>query len=174
VVWTNQPTFTTTNEVTIPQSAGSTDNYPNLPVTSLVQDIWNNPTTSYGFMIMLQTEVQFRSLKFASSDNVDSTRHPELEVCYSVILESAAEEQSGKPWMEIYPNPASEQVTIEAGYEDSEESQIKLWNMNGQMIYSEPFTTDKGRFLSTWDLTKIPAGVYFVEVGALRKIFVKD
>lgn len=88
--WLTQPSFTTVNQVTIPQSLGMSTDYPNIPVSNLIFDIWNNPATSHGFIIMLQTEnVLFRSLRFASSDNANPALWPELEVCYSIpILET--------------------------------------------------------------------------------------
>ncbi len=85
--WLTQPSFTTTNQVVISQSPSANTDYPNLPVSNLVFDIWNNPATSHGFIIMLQSESQlYRSLRFASSDNANPTIWPELEVCYSIPI----------------------------------------------------------------------------------------
>ncbi len=82
VTWNTQPTTTTGNEVTLAQSISNTQDYPDIDVTALVQDMVNNPSTSFGFMIRLITESYYRSLLFASSDNADSTNWPKLEICY--------------------------------------------------------------------------------------------
>lgn len=72
--------------MTIPQSTqqwnwGYTiDNTTDL--RTIVQNMVNNPSTNYGFMLKLQTEATYRDMLFASSDNADSTLWPELIVTY--------------------------------------------------------------------------------------------
>lgn len=56
VTWNNQPPTTSVNQVSIPISSSQTQDYPNIDVTNLLQDIVNNPLNSYGFMISLKTE----------------------------------------------------------------------------------------------------------------------
>jgi hypothetical protein len=82
VTWTNQPSTTSTNEVTLPASTSSNQDYTDIDVTSLVQDQISNPSTSYGFMLSLVTEVQYRGLVFASSDHATTAKHPKLVVTY--------------------------------------------------------------------------------------------
>jgi len=82
VTWNTQPTTTTGNEVTLAASISNTQDYPNIDVTALVQDMVNNPSTSFGFMFRLVTESFYRAMLFASSDNADSTKWPKLEICY--------------------------------------------------------------------------------------------
>ena len=77
VTWNNQPTTTTVNQVTVPQSTSGNQDY-TLDVTALVQDMVNNPSGNYGFMLRLQTEVYYRALIFASSDCADPTKWPKL------------------------------------------------------------------------------------------------
>lgn len=82
VNWTNQPSATSVNQVIIPQDTNPNQNY-TLDVTLLVQDMINNPATSFGFMLKLQTEVNYRCLVFASSDHSNSSLHPKLEITYT-------------------------------------------------------------------------------------------
>jgi hypothetical protein len=84
VTWNTQPNVTDVNQVTIPQSSSPTQDY-TLDVTALVQDMVNNPATSYGFQIRLVTESYYRSLIFASSDHTDPTNHPKLVVNYTDV-----------------------------------------------------------------------------------------
>lgn len=85
ITWATQPTITTINEVLLPASTSGTQDYLDIDVTALVQDIIDNRNTSFGFMIMLQKEEVYRSLIFASSDHPDATKHPKLVVEYYEI-----------------------------------------------------------------------------------------
>jgi hypothetical protein len=82
VTWNNQPTTTTTNEVTLAQSTSTSENYLNINVLSLVNDQIAN--SYYGFMLRLVNETTYNSMVFGSSDNADSTKWPMLVVQYSV------------------------------------------------------------------------------------------
>ncbi len=84
VTWNNQPTTTSTNQVTIPASTSTNQSYPNIDVTNLVQDMIDYPSTSFGFMIKLQNESYYKALLFASSDNANPNLHPKLIITYSV------------------------------------------------------------------------------------------
>ncbi|MCP4125349.1 MAG: DNRLRE domain-containing protein [Bacteroidetes bacterium] len=57
VTWNTQPSITTTNQVTLPQSSSSTQDYPDINVTQLVQDMVDNPAEGQGFLLRLITEV---------------------------------------------------------------------------------------------------------------------
>lgn len=82
VTWNTQPTTTTINQVSILPSTDPHQDYPTIDVTTLVQDIINNKSTSFGLMLILQTEVYYRGLILASSDNLDPTKRPKLVVVY--------------------------------------------------------------------------------------------
>ncbi len=82
ITWNNSPSTTSLNQVEIAQSTTSTQDYIDIDVTTLVQDMIQNPDSSYGFMLRLETEEYYRRMVFASSDYADSTLHPKLEVEY--------------------------------------------------------------------------------------------
>jgi hypothetical protein len=95
VTWNNQPTTTTTNQVTLPGSNGVQWNYHviDLNITNLLQDIINLPPAQrYGLCIRLQTEVYYRSMLFTSSENADASRHPKLRIGLNFCSASAARE----------------------------------------------------------------------------------
>lgn len=76
VTWNSQPATTTLNQVLIPATTSSTQDF-QIDVTALVEDILLNPSTSYGFLLGLQTENpnNAAALAFLSSDNTtDPTR----------------------------------------------------------------------------------------------------
>lgn len=82
VTWNNQPATTTLNRVNVVAPFSMNQNYI-LDVTQLVRDMLNNPASSYGFMLKLQTESYYRSLLFASSDMNNPVFHPKLTVEYT-------------------------------------------------------------------------------------------
>ncbi|HHZ64119.1 MAG TPA: DNRLRE domain-containing protein, partial [Flavobacteriales bacterium] len=81
ITWNNQPASTIQNEAILPPSTAIDEDY-DIDVTALVQDMIDDPANSYGFMLRLITEQYYRSLFFASSDNLDAFRWPKLEICY--------------------------------------------------------------------------------------------
>jgi len=86
VTWNTQPTTTTANRITIPQSTSQwnwnfTDSSTDL--ITMIQDMVTTPEKNFGFMLKLETEVHYRGVMFASSDHVDSLLWPELKVTYS-------------------------------------------------------------------------------------------
>ncbi len=83
VTWVNQPGTTTLHQALLPASTSNNQDYLNIDVTDMVQDFVNSPTTNYGMMIREATESAYRSLVFASSDNVDPNLHPKLELTYA-------------------------------------------------------------------------------------------
>lgn len=82
VTWNTQPSTIGTNQVLIPSSTDIHQDYPNIDVTALIQDIYNNKSTSFGIMIQLRTEGYYRGLILASSDHPDSTKRPKLVINY--------------------------------------------------------------------------------------------
>lgn len=82
ITWNNQPATTTSNQVTLPESISSSQNYTDINVTNLVQDMVNNPTSSFGFLLRVVDESPYKKLTFASSDNANSNLRPKLVVNY--------------------------------------------------------------------------------------------
>lgn len=86
VTWNTQPTTSTINQITIPESGSQYNwNYTienSNDLKTMVQDMVTNPSTNYGFMLRLMNEAIYRRMIFCSSDNSDPTRWPELQVTY--------------------------------------------------------------------------------------------
>jgi len=83
VTWNTQPLVDTTHQVEMPQSISSRQDYLDIDVTQLVQDMMDNPGTSFGFRFILQTEEYYRRMCFASSDRGVDSLNPRLEITYS-------------------------------------------------------------------------------------------
>jgi hypothetical protein len=81
VTWNTQPTTTSINQVSLPASTSTNQDY-TVDVTSLIQDIVNNSKTSYGIMMSMKTETPYRAMIFASGDCTNSAKRPKLVVKY--------------------------------------------------------------------------------------------
>lgn len=90
VTWNTQPGTTTTGEIAIPRTTTqwnwdwfvNSTSEPDL--LNIVQGWVTNPTTNFGFLLQLQTEVNYRCTIFASSDHTNSALWPELIVTYEL------------------------------------------------------------------------------------------
>jgi hypothetical protein len=109
VTWNTQPTSTTLNQVVIPGSSSTSQNY-TVNVTSLTQDMLTN--INYGFMLKMQDEVNYyKSLMFASSDNANSaTKCPVLTISY--INQTGINDIVNNAVLSVYPNPFENELTF--------------------------------------------------------------
>ncbi len=77
----------------------------------------------------------------------------------------------------IYPNPASEYITIQTSevLETSEVSEIKIFNTLGECVIEFPDVQHLGDVghLQRIDVSHLPRGVYYVHIGSRTQIFVK-
>lgn len=64
--------------------------------------------------------------------------------------------------LEIYPNPATAQLTVSFGNSNAAASGFSILNILGEEVHSEPVTA--GMFSSTVNTSAYPAGIYFVSI----------
>ncbi|MEO0470703.1 MAG: DNRLRE domain-containing protein, partial [Bacteroidota bacterium] len=117
VTWANQPTATTANQVVVGPATTTTQDYTNIDVTTLVNDMLANQ--NFGFLFRMEDESDRRAaLSFASSDNANTGFHPLLVMEYTFCDTAPLPRLSGDPLIlepvdiDIFPNPSSGQVTI--------------------------------------------------------------
>lgn len=84
VTWNNQPTVTTTNQISLGATTSSTQNFTNINVKTFVQYWVNNPSQNFGMQFRVQTEAKYRKLIFASSDHPTASLRPKLVITYTV------------------------------------------------------------------------------------------
>lgn len=82
VSWDDQPEITTQNQVFLHPSNKAYEDYLDIDVTKLVEDMLNNPESGYGFRISLFEEEIYRMLAFCTSDNQDPDLRPKLVITY--------------------------------------------------------------------------------------------
>ena len=83
VCWSSQPATTTYNRKTLDESNARQQDYLDVDVTDLVQDMVEDPDNSHGFMMRLVNEAKYASMSFYSSDYVDPKKWPVLEITYT-------------------------------------------------------------------------------------------
>lgn len=91
VTWNSQPTVSNVNEILLNQSNATNQDYLNINVSNLVQDMVNNPTTSFGFRLALADEVVTSSLAFCSKEFANPAKRPSLLVEYRLPASSVSE-----------------------------------------------------------------------------------
>lgn len=84
VTWNNQPSATSTGEITLSNSTSGTQDY-TLDVKAHIQDMVLNPQKNFGWLLKLSGESNSlrAQLNFASSDyTTDATKRPKLVITY--------------------------------------------------------------------------------------------
>jgi hypothetical protein len=158
VAWSNQPTTTIQNEVTLAQDTNANQNY-TLDVTNLINDIIADPNTSFGFLLKLKTETPYRLLAFASSDHPNPSLHPKLEICYSTILTTNTAELQNN--VSVFPNPTSGIIQIElrnGNTNDSLSASFMLYDALGNKVYENKNISKSSLLL---DIGNFQNGLYY-------------
>lgn len=169
VTWNNQPTTTTHNQVVIPSSTSSTQDYPNINVTPLIRDMVNNPSTSFGMMLKLQYESHFRKLIFASGDYSVASKRPKLTVTYTPPLRTTSEtvELTAKPsqrMVSLEPNPATKESRLNIYAENNTIASIQLFNLTGQLVFEKTVSVTTGFNSFSLLVNDLPKGIYIAKV----------
>ncbi|HKR05912.1 MAG TPA: DNRLRE domain-containing protein [Bacteroidia bacterium] len=159
VTWNTMPGVSTVNQVYFPASTSATQDYTNMDVTTLVQDMVTNPATNYGFMLQLVTEQYYRKLIFASSDHADPAKHPLLEICYTVPVGIMPVQNENH--ISVIQDFNTGTVTVRSPLDFEPGSSISLFNPAGQLV--SKFDNLKGQ---TFTFTKpgVSRGIYFYQL----------
>ena len=84
ITWNTQPNVTEINKVLIPRSDSTMQDFVGIDITNLVRDIIEYKENSYGFMLRLEIESDYRRMFFATSDVQEEQKRPKLEIYYKV------------------------------------------------------------------------------------------
>ena len=97
VSWNDQPDATSLHQVRLPTASAEFLDYLKINVTELVQDMVFDPSTSFGFMLVLQDESIYHRISFCASEYPDPAKHPKLvihyspKVCKSLVIQPGTE-----------------------------------------------------------------------------------
>lgn len=73
----------------------------------------------------------------------------------------------------LYPNPATDRVTIEIRDATSQQVSVELMDMNGKIRLSDDLTVKEGVTLKQLDVSVLPAGVYVLRMTWNDEIFIR-
>lgn len=76
--------------------------------------------------------------------------------------------------IELYPNPANDNFTIECAAITNGEVRVSLTSLTGTRVYNNTLAADGKRFTTTVDVSTLPAGVYMVELRAGDALYRKN
>lgn len=108
VNWNNQPSTITDHQVIVEASLENYQDYTNIDITQLVKDMRAEPDHSFGLMLRQVNEEPYRRLSFCSSDYANASKHPKLEICYSIGEPHTNEADD----VLFFPNPFNEWIKV--------------------------------------------------------------
>jgi hypothetical protein len=83
----------------------------------------------------------------------------------AAVCDGIEEEESLKNKINIYPNPAENQLFVELKNEKNEPIDMRLYNVLGEMVYEKMAEANLQNGIFTLDISQIPNGTYFLQIG---------
>ena len=157
ISWGTQPLTTEENQIITDTSTFELQDYV-IDVTQLVQDMVNNPDSSFGFLFKLQTELKYRMVNFASSDHDVDSLHPKLVVYYGTGSSSSIENNKAELAINIFPNPAKNFIKISS--ESTDFIQVSMYDITGKLMKTYEFFNSEV-MINIEDLSK---GLYMFRI----------
>ena len=91
----------------------------------------------------------------------------EAELVYTVDFTIATSvEEPGRTLVNLYPNPASNLVSLAMEEAPAEQVLIRIYDMSGSLRYSKPAAFSTGNPILTVDVSDLPDGMYILEAGS--------
>jgi len=158
--WNNQPSVTTVNAISLPQSTSNFQDYTGLNVTTMVQLWINTPQINYGWLLQMQNTNYYNSMIFCSSNFFDSLKRPSLVICYNSV---GIQEINSLQNYSLYPNPANNIINITSENENGEWLFLEVSDPSGKIIaLVDKVFIQKNVF--SLDISRFAKGVYFVNL----------
>lgn len=165
VTWNNKPSYDISTVVNVPASSSPNQDF-TIDVSSLVQNMVNDPANSYGFLMKLATESYYRSIVLGSSNAIDPLIHPKLVVCY-VTTASLSENMLSE--VNIFPNPGSNTLFIDLK-NGLNSGTIEMYTISGIKVLTQNFTSSGMLELATEHLAD---GCYMIQISSGDSIIYK-
>jgi hypothetical protein len=174
VTWDNKPSYTDTNEVSVPAFTMG-NSIENLDVTALVTDMVADQNNSHGFLVMLQTEATYRVFNAATSEHTDSSLHPKLVIhYYSNDVTGLKASEENELALTIFPNPYSDNSVLNFHLSDNKNLLIEMVNSEGKTIKTfanTNFSAGDHTIELNKENTRCPGGLYLIRVVSDNKVY---
>jgi hypothetical protein len=165
VTWNTQPTTTSINRVYLNGTTNPTQDYLNIDVTTLIQDIYQAPI-NYGFELKMVSETATNILAFCSKDYTNALKHPKLKITYS---EAAGLKKENKAISSInyFPNPAKDNINFSITSTTSDTGNISIFDHQGKLINESKIEINYGlnNNIFSMNTSSLTAGIYFFTVA---------
>ena len=70
----------------------------------------------------------------------------------------------------IYPNPTSRELNINFKIQRSQNTQIRIYNLLGEIVFFESLKNQKGEYRKTLDISMLSKGVYLLKVTSPNRL----
>lgn len=169
VTWNTQPTVTTVGQITLAQSSSPFQDYLNIDVTAYVAAWVATPASNFGILMRLQNETFYNAMVFASSDNADSSRFPELTVTYNTST-SAQIFNSENFNVQVFPNPFHHQLQLKLSRIAARHATVIVSDVTGKTVLSQRYIDlNNQEFLLAGSESLLP-GIYTLEIKTDGKV----
>jgi PKD repeat protein len=102
----------------------------------------------------------------ASNACGSTTRTLAVNVSGCVRLAGEATAPIAAPTVNVYPNPATELITITYGATQTETVQLQLKDVSGRVVMTASLNAQEGENQSQMDVSTLAKGMYMLEVNA--------
>ncbi len=131
-------------------------------------DIYNMPTEAYYTVPFKRMRVNFVSDNWDESDGFSM----------DFMALAALEDYNGIEDLTVYPNPATDNITIEFSLEQVEKINVKMMDMTGKVLRQSAFEGNDGANQFRFDVNGLAKGMYLLEVNtpngkSVRKVTVQ-
>ena len=156
VSYTNVPSATTVDQILLPQSSSTNQDYLDIDIAAFAQQWVDNPLQNSGMMIDMITSTQYNSMIFCSSDHPTAAKRPKLELCYTTAT-AIIDNNKEKETLLLFPNPATNQFFIETN--GTAVSEVNIYNTAGSLV-----SQTKQPQTKSIDISQLANGVYIAEI----------
>jgi hypothetical protein len=164
VTWNTQPTVSALNETILNQSTTPNQDYLNINVTALVQDMVDNPNSSFGFRLELVNEVATANLSFCSSEFSNTAKQPTLLLEYRLPTASVSEMDVSQ--FTLFPNPTEQMLNLR--FENSAAKRnFVIYDMQGRAV----LLSNAEQQETAIDISNLASGSYTIMVQDATEFF---
>ena len=129
ITWATQPMVNNVNEVIMPATTLGDEDFEDIEVTAIVQDMITTGTS--GFRLSMMTEQPYRMLILASGEDNDPDRHPRLEVDY-ISTVSLPEHERGREWQANWAE--ADQLLVTSTGSGGSIAKLSVFDMMGRSV----------------------------------------
>ena len=158
------------------QYTASYTKYGNEPTSVFLNFSQIKPNTDYFYQVRCNCEANDDFGSFSNPYPFTTGSNPNMNFAKSdsqMVFEDNGEISETNANVEIFPNPATDNLTIKIELGLIAKMDVKVIDMTGRLVLTAQKAGAEGMNTFNLDVTKLHAGMYFIEIGNEKKIFAK-